>query len=61
MNYLTIKYTLKNWGVTDRMVVCLYSAGWIREVKKLGNTCLIPVDTEKPADGQDRRIQRKEG
>jgi len=50
-NYITTKEAAKIWAITDRMVVYHCSAGRIKGAKKMGNTWLVPADTEKPADG----------
>ncbi|WP_205607853.1 helix-turn-helix domain-containing protein [Clostridium sporogenes] len=54
VDYITTKEAAKNWGITDRMVVYYCSAERIKEAKKMGNTWLVPVDAEKPADGRYR-------
>ena len=61
LDYITTKEAMKNWGITDRMVVYHCSAGRIKEAKKMGNTWLVPVDTEKPADGRYRSSKVKDG
>nr|WP_286675150.1 DNA-binding protein [Clostridium sp. CMCC3677] len=52
VDYITTKEAAKNWGITDRMVVYHCSAGRINGDKKIGNTWLVLIDTEKPADGR---------
>lgn len=60
MNYLTIKDTLKIWGVTDRMVVCLCLVGWIWEVKKLRNYGLSQLTLKnRLMDTTDESKERK--
>lgn len=54
MDYITTKEAAKNWKITDRMVVYHCSAGRIKGAKKMGNTWLVPVDAEKPADGRTK-------
>jgi predicted urease superfamily metal-dependent hydrolase len=54
VDYIMTKEAAKNWGITDRMVVHHCSAGRIKEAKKMGNTWLVPVNGEKPADGRYR-------
>lgn len=54
LDYIATKVTAKNWGITDKMVVFHCSAGRIKGAKKMGNTWLVPVDSEKPADGRYR-------
>ncbi|WMJ81489.1 DNA-binding protein [Clostridium sp. MB40-C1] len=61
MDYITTKETAKNWGITDRMVVYYCSAGRIKGAKKMGNTWLVPIDAEKPADGRYRSNKVKDG
>lgn len=55
MDYITTKGAAKNWGITDRMVVYYCFAGRIKGAEKMGNTWLVPVDAEKPADGRYKR------
>lgn len=52
MNYMTTKDTAAQWGITDRMVLYYCTSGRIRGAIKLGNTWLIPKNTEKPSDGR---------
>lgn len=61
MDYITTKEAAKNWGITDRMVVYHCSSGRIKGAKKMGNTWLVPVDAEKPADGRYRSSKVKDG
>ncbi|MBU3092850.1 helix-turn-helix domain-containing protein [Clostridium sp. CM028] len=61
MNYITTKEAAKISGITDRMVVCHCSSGRIKGAKKMGNTWLVPADTEKPADGRYRSSKVKDG
>jgi len=61
MDYITTKEVAKNWGITDRMVVYHCSAGRIKGAKKMGNTGLVSVNAEKPADGRYRSSKVKDG
>lgn len=61
MDYITTKEVAKNWGITDRMVVYYCSARRIKGAEKMGNTWLVPVDAEKPADGRCRSSKVKGG
>jgi hypothetical protein len=61
VNYITTKEATKNWGITDRMVAYHCSAGRIKVTKKMGNTWLVPVNAEKPADGLYRSCKVKDG
>ena len=61
MNYITTKEAAKIWGITDRMVMYHCSVGRIKGAKKMGNTWLVPVNAEKPADGRYRSSKVKDG
>ncbi len=58
MNYLTIKETALRWGVSERTVSALCSAGRVAGAKKFGTTWAIPADAEKPDD--PRRERKKQ-
>lgn len=55
------KRSSEKWGITDRMVVYHCSAEGIKGAKKMGNTWLVPIDAEKPADGRYRSSKIKDG
>lgn len=61
VDYVTTKEAAENWGITDRMVVYHCSAGRIKGAKKMGNTWLVPVDAEKPADRRYRSSKATDG
>lgn len=61
MDYITTKETAKNWGITDRMVVYHCAAERIKGAEKVGNTWLVPINAEKPADGGYRSSKVKDG
>lgn len=58
MEYITTKEAAKNWGITDRNHC---SASRIKEFKKMGNTWLVPADSEKPADWRYRSSKVRDG
>ena len=61
VDYITTKEVGKNWGITDRMVVCHCPAERIKGAKKMGNTWLVSADTEKLAVGRYRNSKVKDG
>jgi hypothetical protein len=60
-DYITTKEAAKNWGITGRMVVYHCTAGRIKGAKKMGNTWLVPINAEKPADRRYRISKVKGG
>ena len=52
MDYITTIIAGKKWNLSHRRVAILCSERRIPGVKKIGNTWLIPVDAEKPADAR---------
>ena len=58
MEYLTVRETAENWGLTDRMVQQFCIDGRIPGAQKFGKSWAIPAEAEKP---QDPRIARKQG
>lgn len=57
MDYMTLKETAEQWGVTPRRVNYYCAAGRILGAEKVGTIWLIPKGAEKPADG--RRNENK--
>lgn len=57
VDYITTKEAVKNWSITDRMVVYHCSAGRIKGAKKMRNTWLVPADAKKTTDGRYRRVK----
>ncbi len=49
-DYMTVQETAKLWGISERQVQKLCKANRIEGVIHLTRVCLIPRDTEKPAD-----------
>ena len=58
MEYLTVRETAENWGLSDRMVQQFCIDGRIPGAQKFGKSWAIPAEAEKP---QDPRIARKQG
>ena len=52
MDYISTIEAGKKWNLSNRRVAILCSEGRIPGVKKIGNTWLIPADSEKPADAR---------
>lgn len=50
MNYITTKEAAAKWGISDRRVLQYCTDGRIEGAAKMGNTWLIPKDSEKPKD-----------
>ena len=50
--YMTVKETAAKWGVSDRRIRVLCSAGKIPGAYQEGRGWKIPIDAEKPADGR---------
>ena len=57
MDYMTLKETAEQWGVTPRRVNYYCAAVRILGAEKVGTIWLIPKGAEKPADG--RRKENK--
>ncbi len=60
MNYLTIKETALRWGVSERTVNKLCTAGRIEGAVKHGNVWAIPENAEKPDDPRRERVKQKQ-
>ena len=56
MEYLTVRETAENWGLSDRTVQQFCIDGRIPGAQKFGRSWAIPADAEKP---QVPRIVRK--
>ncbi|MCQ4636195.1 Fic family protein [Anaerovorax odorimutans] len=50
--FMTVKETAEKWGISDRRVRALCSAGKIPGVTREGRSWMIPADAEKPEDGR---------
>ena len=55
VQYITVKQTAQNWGISDRRVRVLCSEGKITGAVKEGKTYKIPIDATKPADGRMKK------
>ena len=55
MEYISVKQTAEQWGLSDRRVRLLCEQGKINGVVKQGRSYLIPVDAVRPADGRTLR------
>lgn len=57
MDLITAKQAAEKWGITDRQVRILCSAGKIKDAKQAGRSWLIPADAPKPEDGRISRFR----
>ncbi len=55
MNYLTIKETAVRWGVSERTVNTLCTAGRVIGAQKFAGAWAIPENAEKPMDPRKQR------
>lgn len=55
MNYLTIKETAVRWGVSERTVNALCTAGRVVGAQKFAGAWAIPENAEKPIDPRKQR------
>ncbi len=55
MNYLTIKETAVRWGVSERTVNALCTAGRVAGAQKFAGAWAIPENAEKPIDPRKQR------
>ena len=55
MDYITTKQAAEKWQISDRRVLQYCNDGRIGGAKKMGNTWLIPQNTEKPTDKRRKR------
>ncbi len=55
MNYLTIKETAVRWGVSERTVNALCTAGRVAGARKFAGAWAIPESAEKPMDPRKQR------
>ncbi len=58
MNYISIKEAAAKWGVSERMVQTLCSAGRVAGAEKFGGSWAIPETAEKPDDPRRLRAQK---
>lgn len=50
--YMTAKQAAEKWGISDRRIRALCSAGKIPGAYREGRSWKIPTDAEKPEDGR---------
>jgi len=53
MNYISVKDTAKKWGISERRIRVLCSAGRIEGAAKVGRNWSIPRDAIKRVDGRE--------
>ncbi len=59
MKFLTIKETALKWGVSERTVNALCSAGRVEGAGRFGNAWAIPENAEKPSDPRKNKGEGK--
>jgi len=59
MDYITTKEAAEKWGISDRRVLQYCNAKRINGAVKMGNTWLIPKNSERPEDGRRKESQIK--
>ncbi len=57
MEYRTIKETALRWGISERTVNALCTAGRVEGAVKFGNAWAIPETAEKPCDSRKNRAK----
>lgn len=55
MDYVTTKEVAAKWGISDRRVLQYCNENRINGAVKIGNTWLIPQNTEKPVDRRHKK------
>ena len=55
MDYMTTKQAAEKWQISDRRVLQYCNEGRIDGAEKMGNTWLIPKNSEKPLDGRTKQ------
>ena len=50
--YMTIKEASAKWGIGIRRINTLCNEGRLKGASKVGNTWVIPADTQKPKDAR---------
>lgn len=55
MDYISCPEAAKIWGISERRVQKLCEDGRIPGVVKFSRMWMIPKDTQKPADGRNKR------
>jgi hypothetical protein len=56
--YITAQQAAKSWGISDRRVRVLCEEGKIPGAFKDGKSYKIPANTEKPADGREKKATK---
>ncbi len=57
MKYITIKEAAQKWGISERTVQTLCSAGRVPGAEKFGGSWAIPENAEKPGDPRRARAE----
>ncbi len=60
MSVISAKDAAKKWGISQRRVAALCSAGRIPNAQRVGNMWVIPNEAEKPIDGRHLRYTAEE-
>ncbi len=55
MDYMTLKESSEQWGVTPRWINCYRADGRIPGAVKTATSWLIPKDAKKPIDGRTKQ------
>lgn len=55
VDYITTKEMAAKWGISDRRVLQYCNENRINGAIKMGNTWLIPKNTEKPVDRRHKK------
>ncbi len=55
MDYMTTKQAAAKWQISDRRVLQYCNDGRIEGAEKMGNTWLIPKNSQKPVDGRTKQ------
>ena len=50
MEFMTVKETATNWGLSERRLQTIFNEGMIPGVIKFGRSWAIPVNAQKPVD-----------
>ena len=50
--YITVSEIAKRWKINPRTIQVMCLKGKIQGAEKIGNMWMIPVETERPADGR---------
>lgn len=50
MDFMTVKDAAEKWGLSERRLQAICSAGLIPGVMRFGHSWAIPIDAQKPKD-----------